>query len=673
MIAFPDRLKKTIELVGAEVKDKIIKIDINVIFNKTKGYSPGKLNQYWDAKWPNYEVNRTKAYLLGAKNKWTDIYYDEECKQTDIDGFFVSGLKMKQLEKDKLYSGCFSFPLPSESAFFELCIDWPSITSGVTSGGVRDTTKISFGLLPYKLDTVTKPESTSTKEQLETVLMLTSPLKISTSFPPYHVGEKITAEFTITNKGSQSITLNSITVGGQDPDQKAVDFIHKQNITIRPLESHNYKDSIILKKPGFYHFFCTYKTPEGNWHKYFRTSQYGCNITENKENILVLENNSTLSAFPVTSKNVSLEEEKVGVEIGVSRGISLLKTKNGGYLIVSQTESNKNKKIDANIIKLDKDKNIEWKKIFGGKEDDWINRVIKTSDGGYALVGTTKSQGTGKADIWVVKLTRNGEIMWEKTIGDIKNDRGFNIIQTKDYGYIVCGTSEAQEFRWCVRTIILKLNQAGYLKWEKVIDYKTILMDYSNIKANILEKMFYNSFLLGGSISLYPEENKWGIAKFDYNANLIWEKPLFLAAGNWIESFIQTEDEGFLIVGGSLIHGLSSEKRWDGLIVRVDCNGEIKWIKIFGGTEHNHFTDCIQDFDGGFVLCGISGDEKKWYSFVMKLDPNGNLSWKKNLGVKECVGLSDVIKESTYGYSCIGSVKPNNDDKSYIWMVKLAE
>lgn len=210
-------VKKTIELVGAEVKDKIIKIDINVIFNETKGYSPGKLNQYWDASWPDDKINRTRAYLLGAKNKWTDIYYDKECKQIDIDGLFISGLKMKQLEKDKLYSGCFSFLLPSESAFFELYIEWPAIIGAtIFTGGVPDTTKLSFGLLPYKLNSVTKPESTSTKEQLETVLMLTSPLKISTSFPPYHVGDKITAEFTITNKGSQSVTLNSITIGGQD-------------------------------------------------------------------------------------------------------------------------------------------------------------------------------------------------------------------------------------------------------------------------------------------------------------------------------------------------------------------------------------------------------------------------------------------------------------------------
>ena len=666
-------VKKTIELVGADVKNQIIKVDVKVTFDEITGYSPGKYNQYWDARWPNYEVNRTTAYLLGAKNKWSDKSYDKGCKQIDSGGLFVSGLKMKQLEKDKLYSGSFSFPLPSENAYFGLDIEWPSIISMTGGGNSPDVIKIPFGLLPYKLDTVTKPESTSTKEQLETVLMLTSPLKISTSFPPYHVGDKITAEFTITNKGSQSITLNSITVGGQDPDQKAFDFPHKQNITIKPLESYNYKDSVIVKNSGFYHFFCTYKIPEGNWHKYFNTERYGCNISENEENILVLENNSTLSTFPVTSKNISLEWEKVWVEIGVGRDISLLKTKDGGYLIIGQTEPNKNRKIDTNIIKLDKDKNIEWKRIFGGKEDDWINRGIQTSDGGYALVGTTRSQGTGEADIWVVKLTQNGEIMWEKTIGDIKNDQGLNIIQTKDYGYIICGTSEAQEFRWCTRTIIFKINQAGYLKWEKVIDYETILMDYSNIKANILEKTLHNGFLLGGYVSLYPEEDKWGITKFDYNANLIWKKPLFLSSGNWIKSFIQTEDEGFLIVGASSIHGLNSEHRGDGLIVRINCNGEMKWIKIFGGTEHNYFTDCIQDFDGGFVLCGITVDEKKWYSFVMKLDPNGNLIWKKNLGVKEFAGLSDIIKEPTYGYSCIGSVKQNSEDKYNIWMVKLAE
>jgi len=95
-------------------------------------------------------------------------------------------------------------------------------------------------------------------------LVITTPLKITPS-PPYSVGDKINAEFTITNEGRVVITLKILTVRGRDPDGQVVDFTHRENITLKPGKFYKYKGTLTSTKAGKYHFFCAYQTPDGKW------------------------------------------------------------------------------------------------------------------------------------------------------------------------------------------------------------------------------------------------------------------------------------------------------------------------------------------------------------------------------------------------------------------------
>ena len=69
-------------------------------------------------------------------------------------------------------------------------------------------------------------------------------------------------------------------------------------------------------------------------------------------------------------------------------------------------------------------------KAIGGKNDDEGNSLIQTSDGSYAIAGTTKSFGAGERDVYVVKLDANGNLQWTKTIGGKDFEAGYSLIQT---------------------------------------------------------------------------------------------------------------------------------------------------------------------------------------------------------------------------------------------------
>ena len=83
---------------------------------------------------------------------------------------------------------------------------------------------------------------------------------------------------------------------------------------------------------------------------------------------------------------------------------SLIETSDGGYAIVVNQNCSSGADIDLCLIKTDASGNREWEKMYGGISLDWINSLVETSDGKYALAGYTDSYGAGYFDFWLVKL-----------------------------------------------------------------------------------------------------------------------------------------------------------------------------------------------------------------------------------------------------------------------------
>ena len=105
--------------------------------------------------------------------------------------------------------------------------------------------------------------ASGTTETLIAKPVITTPLKITPMKDTYYMGDTLTAKFTITNWGVESITFDTLVVGGRDPYGEVVDFEKLYDITLNPGDSYDYQGSLILPdKPGIYHFFCAYHTVE---------------------------------------------------------------------------------------------------------------------------------------------------------------------------------------------------------------------------------------------------------------------------------------------------------------------------------------------------------------------------------------------------------------------------
>jgi hypothetical protein len=144
---------------------------------------------------------------------------------------------------------------------------------------------------------------------------------------------------------------------------------------------------------------------------------------------------------------------------------SVVQTTDGGYAMAGYTQSFGAGSSDAWLVKTDSSGNVQWSRTYGGTDSDDAWSVVQTADGGYALAGQQRSLTTaGWYDFWLVKTDANGNMQWNKTYGRINWDIAYSVVQTKDGGYVLAGSTESPGAfdAWLVKT-----DENGNIQWNK--------------------------------------------------------------------------------------------------------------------------------------------------------------------------------------------------------------
>ncbi|MBO9203369.1 MULTISPECIES: BACON domain-containing protein [Niastella] len=136
-----------------------------------------------------------------------------------------------------------------------------------------------------------------------------------------------------------------------------------------------------------------------------------------------------------------------GVNQDIANGITT--TADGGIIVVGQTYSNTNEK-DAMVVKFNSNGDIVWQKVVGGVGADNATSVAVTANGSILVAGWTLANNTGdignnhgSVDMWVLKLSGNGDKIWSKLYGGKDGDMANAIAVTPDDGFIIAGSSSS--------------------------------------------------------------------------------------------------------------------------------------------------------------------------------------------------------------------------------------
>lgn len=178
----------------------------------------------------------------------------------------------------------------------------------------------------------------------------------------------------------------------------------------------------------------------------------------------------------------------------------IIETATHDFIIAGSSDSNdfnisENKgTYDFWITKIGPTGDLLWAKSFGGSGIDQARAITTTNDGNFIAVGDTRSldmdvsMNNGAADVWVVKFSSDGRLIWEKTFGGASFDVARAIFKTKDMGFLIAGSSRSLdkgfENKGQNDALILKIDEKGNLLWQKTFGGSEIDFLYDVIELD---------------------------------------------------------------------------------------------------------------------------------------------------------------------------------------------
>lgn len=213
--------------------------------------------------------------------------------------------------------------------------------------------------------------------------------------------------------------------------------------------------------------------------------------------------------------------------------------------------------------KLDPAGEIEWRRYYGGTNNDRAHAVVRGHGGGYVMAGFSESDDfdisspKGSYDFWIVKIGANGELVWERSYGGTGIDIAQDIARTEDGGYVICGSAISND----------------------------------------------------GDISASRGESDAWVIKIDGEGQLLWERSFGGSAFDAAESIRPARDGGFVIAGNSRSsdQDVSANAGQNDLwVLKIDREGQLLWQQSYGGSDLDFGFDAVETSDGGILLVGES-------------------------------------------------------------------
>ncbi len=325
---------------------------------------------------------------------------------------------------------------------------------------------------------------------------------------------------------------------------------------------------------------------------------------------------------------------------GLALPVSVAKTADGGYLMVSATFTIQDipglGNLDVWLVKRTAQMDVEWQRVIGSGPDDVPAVGIQAvDDEGFVIAAYRGGSFPGKEDngpagYWLERLDANGASLWQTVLpegGHYEPPR--DIIRTSDGGYVICGSSAGQLY-------MAKVDDLGGVVWEQSFGGSDL--DYANAIAQAPDGGFYLAGVTGsndGSVTGWQGGRDAWVIRTDANGLLQWQKTL---GGSYNEeaNAIAVTSDGGCVVGGwtnsidgdvANFHGGQS----DGWVVKLSPSGSLEWEKNYGGSGEDVFSGIGIAPDGNYILAGttysndldVQGHHGGGDMWILKLDVQG--------------------------------------------------
>lgn len=361
-----------------------------------------------------------------------------------------------------------------------------------------------------------------------------------------------------------------------------------------------------------------------------------------------------------------------------------------------------------------------WANRAGGQGTDEAYSIALDSEGnsfvtglftGDALFGSTNLTSRGLSDVFVIKYTPSGELVWARQAGGALDDAGFGIAVDSDGNCYVTGyfSDQAAFDRTDLRTtgtfdlFLAKYGREGNLLWA------TNTGRGSGIFASAVAVDAAGNAHLTGSFAFdplfgdttFPNNEFYDafVAKYDPDGNLLWATQAGGEGtdhGNGIavdpltgRCFVAGSFEGNAFFGSDdLVTSIGDS---DAFIIQLDPDGELRWVRQGGAFGETLATSVCVDRNGNGLVAGrydslaifeetLLSSDGFYDLFLSKYDGEGDLVWARATETSNAIDARAVATDQAgnayltgyfVGSARFGDTTLTNDSLSDIFVAKV--
>lgn len=297
---------------------------------------------------------------------------------------------------------------------------------------------------------------------------------------------------------------------------------------------------------------------------------------------------------------------------------------------------------DALFMKLTLNGDVLWERTWGGEGYEQAWAVARAEDGGYYIFGETDSYGAGDRDFFLLKIDEDGNENWYRTYGRLNREWPYGMLVLANGDILIFGITETLTGNGREQ-YALRLGPEGEVIWEYVGEdpEEEIVLDALETEE--------------GDIVLTVNVGEDGkLVELDADGNIRWAKRYELPGWQFASQIAQTEDGGFLLAGFSM--GSGSPRQADTWLVHCSPIGELVSEMSFGDPSFDDYAQSLIHLEDGTYLIGGIGNGMP----LSRIDEAGNILWSHFLFGESVYGVEAMIELEDSGYLIAGFVQITN-------------
>lgn len=390
-------------------------------------------------------------------------------------------------------------------------------------------------------------------------------------------------------------------------------------------------------------------------------------------------------------------------------GPGFTRTDDGGFVVIGWSDSNDGDALgnhgamDILVSKLDANGAAQWSRALGGSMAEFGVSVMEATDGSIFVMGNTGSAdgdvtGTqGIQDIWLVKLSAQGTLLWQHTYGGSGSENAIAPLrQTPDGGFLFHGLTTSNDGdvtdlngpgaqdHW-----IVKLDAAGDIEWNRTLggseaEYGINVLPTPD--GGYVVNFAYVRSNDGDVVNNHGGDDLW-LVKLNATGGIVWSLTIGGSDQEQGMDAVVLPDGDIVILGHTKsTDGDVQENQgdYDILLAKVSGNGVLLWTRTYGGSLQETASELLALDGGGFLVMasarsndgdvtGAHGEQDIW---VLKVDADGDLVWQRTFG-GSAFELGILAAQTDDGYLLCGStfsgdgnIQGHHGDRD-LWLAKI--